>query len=289
MKRIIFTIHVDIDDENLDNPAAFDEDGNQQDSRDKSAFTKNQMKKYAYDIVHTQQAYADLIGVDYVLYGDDENYQYFVSSFKERYTEISEYDIINFYKHHVMKKLAREYDEICYIDFDVIPNTNDNIFDQFDLSTGFACAHSNEDALWGKIVNAQDYNTCIRNPASKYWNCHAMLLEHEAAPDTDVFNTGIMVASAEMIKKLDYFGAFSETLDLMTELKTTEDSLYPHTIQRVFGYDNETLFAFKRVINDVPIHYIPREWHSLVINNESPDKNAFMWHVINKKFEGIFK
>ena len=47
---------------------------------------------------------------------------------KNRFTEISEYDIVNFYKHRVMRDMADQYEYVCYLDFDVVPNTTDCIF-----------------------------------------------------------------------------------------------------------------------------------------------------------------
>ena len=92
-----------------------------------------------------------------------------------------------------MYELSYKYDNVCYFDFDVVPNTTESIFDAFDMNK-FAVAHSNERAEWGKNVPASQYNTCIRNPSSKYWNAYAMLLEEDHEPDNDVFNTGIMAS-----------------------------------------------------------------------------------------------
>ena len=78
------------------------------------------------------------------------------------------------------------------------------IFNIFDNSN-FGVAHSNDLAAWGKNISATKYNTCIRNPSSKYWNTYAMLLEEDHDPENDVFNTGIMAASSKVIQEFDYF------------------------------------------------------------------------------------
>ena len=44
------------------------------------------------------------------------------------------YEIVNFYKIYLLDKLAEEYDEILYLDFDAIPVTNDNFFEYWDLT-----------------------------------------------------------------------------------------------------------------------------------------------------------
>jgi len=286
--KIIFSIHIDIPKERLDNPAGFDWKTGEQEKTNKSLVVKNQFVKYFKKLKARHEEYAKDIGVTYALHGDDEQYQEFVKMFREEYPQISEYDIINFYKHWLMKVYAEKYNQICYIDFDVVPNTTESIFKAHDLKNKFACAEQNEDALWGKYCKPEEYTTCIRNPASKYWNAHAMLNEEGLDPDTDVFNTGIMVASAKIIKKLDYFGDFKMVLDLMSQVKKEEFSMYPRNIQRVFNYDNETVFSYKRIVNDVHIDYMKKEWHYRVTGDHPfVDPTAKMYHVIHKRFNEV--
>lgn len=286
MKKIIFSIFIDIPEEKLDNPGWW-ENGVQV-KTDKSSQTKNKLLKWSNRIIEEHKKYAEQINCDYVLHQWDEQYDNFCEMFRTEYPQISEYDIINFYKHWLMKEYSKSYDLICYIDFDVIPNTKEDIFDAHTPLTHFCCAASNEEALQGKLMDSKNYNHCIRNPASKYWNTHAMLANEGYHPDTDVFNTGIMIASKETIAKLDYFGNFKEVLEYMTELKHEENSMYPKNIQRIFNYDNETVFAYKRIVNDVNIQYISPIWHSKILNNWV-DKNGKMYHVISKRFELVLK
>jgi hypothetical protein len=286
--RILFSIFIDIPPGDLDNPGWYDADGVLQ-TVNKSSDTKEALLKYYPHIKDSHIKYADDIGVEYKLHGYDDQYAEFLNKFKVSYPMVSVYDIINFYKHHLMLYYADLYDEVCYIDFDVIPNTTESIFDSFDLDKFFGCAESNEEAGWGKNVDPKYYNTCIRNPSSKYWNCHAMLDECGYEPDTDVFNTGIMIASSSQIKNLAYFNKFDETLDLMSVVKNDSDSMYPMNIQRVFNYDNETVFAYMRIINGVDIHYLDDDWHHRVTNDIIRNRKAKMHHVINKKFSRFFK
>ena len=212
--------------------------------------------------------------------------KYAIKISKKNYPQISEYDVVNFYKQWLMLKMAEKYDNVCYLDFDVIPNTKEDIFKAHKIDTHFACAENNYLAVWGKIIDSNRYNTCIRNPASKYWNCHAMLFQEGYEPETDVFNTAIMVSSSKIINQLNYFGNFDETLKLMSFVKNDKNSIYPHNIKRVFGYDNETVFAYKRVVNKIEIDYITDDWHWRV-DTDIWKEDAKMFHVMNKKF-GLF-
>ena len=289
MKSVIFSIYIKIPEEDLDNPGWYNEEGKLQDT-DKSKQTKDYFAKYYDKLKQRQVDYARTLNVDYILHEYDNDYIKYVSYFKKNYPQISVYDIINFYKQELMKRYAHKYDEVCYLDFDVIPNTDDSIFDVVKHDE-FGCAETNREAEWGKTVETKWYNTCIRNPSSKYWNCHAMLNEIGLDPDTDVFNTGIMVAASKMIKRLDYFGEFEEVLDLMSKVKYDKSSMYPHNIQRIFNYDNETVFAFKRVVNNIKIKYLGNDWHHKVQDEKWYvfNENAKMYHVINKRFGKFLK
>ena len=54
------------------------------------------------------------------------------------YPYLTTYNIVNFYKIHLLYKLAQEYDEVLYLDFDVVPMKSDNFFERWDLSKGIA-------------------------------------------------------------------------------------------------------------------------------------------------------
>jgi len=289
MKRIIYSIFINIPDKDLDNPGWYDQQGVLRDV-DKSKVTKDNFLKYYDRLKERQIEYANKLGVDYVLHEYDNEYKKYVAYFKKNYPQISVYDIINFYKQELMMRYAETYDEVCYFDFDVVPNTDESIFDIVPKDS-FGCAESNREAEWGKNIEIKWYNTCIRNPSSKYWNCHAMLNEIGLEPDTDVFNTGIMVASSKQIKKLNYFDEFEEVLELMFKVKHDKASMYPKNIQRIFNYDNETVFAFKRVVNDVKIYYFDDDWHHKVQDEDGFifDKNAKIFHVINKRFRKVLE
>ena len=68
-----------------------------------------------------------------------------------------------------------------------------------------------------------------------------------------------MMASKKVMEQINYFGDIEEVIDTMKELK--EFSMYPQQVQRVFGYDNETIMAYKVVKNNVPVHRLPAYLH----------------------------
>jgi len=282
--KIIFSIFIDIPEDKLDNPGWYEK--GVQVKTDKSLQTKNALYNNRVELERRQREYAESLNVEYRLLGNDKEYKDFCKYMKD-YPMISEYDIINFYKHWAMKNFAENYEQVCYLDFDVVPNTDENVFNI--IQSGFGVAHSNDLAEWGKNISSTKYNTCIRNPSSKYWNTYAMLLEDDMEPENDVFNTGIMVAGYNIIQSLGYFHEFEKTLELMTYLKEEEDSIHPPNIQRVFNYDNETVFSYLVKKRDIGIDWLPNEWHYIVDHpkKEMVDTRAKLYHVINKKVEWV--
>ena len=289
MKKLLFSIFIDIPDDRLDNPGWWE--NGEQVVTDKSKNTKLALLNNAKGITARHLEYATTIDADYILFEYDDNYKAFFDTIVNKYPEISEYDIVNFYKHRVMRDVADKYDLVCYIDFDVIPDTTEDIFDSHSLDTSFAVAHTNRAAVRGKVMDASGYSFCIRNPASKYWNTHALLIEDGYDPDNDVFNTGIMVASSEVIKQLDYFKDFEYIINRMTEVKHEEFSLYHPNIQRVFNYDNETVFSYLINTRNVKVQYMSELWHFVVDETvrtvDMLNPKAHMYHFINKKMEWI--
>ena len=282
--NIIFSIFIDIPEDKLDNPGWYE--NGVQIKTDKSLNTKNTLYNNRVELERRQREYAESLDVEYRLLGNDKEYKDFCKYMKD-YPMISEYDIINFYKHWAMKNFAENYDQVCYLDFDVVPNTDENVFNI--IQSGFGVADSNDLAAWGKNISATKYNTCIRNPSSKYWNTYAMLLEDGLEPENDVFNTGIMVAGYNIIQELGYFHEFDKTLNLMTYLKEEEASMHPPNIQRIFNYDNETVFSYLVKKREIDIDWLPKEWHYIVDHpkKEMVDTRAKLYHVINKKVEWV--
>jgi hypothetical protein len=285
MSDLIFSLYIDIATDELDNPGAFDQSGAFIPTT-KSAFTKGSFANYKDQLIRKQHVYAQSIGAQYTAVLGGKNFNTFAASF-QHLPEISKYDIINFYKHFLMYMFSTKFDRICYMDLDVVPNTTENIFDAHPCTTHFCVPDSNKEAEWGKRIPSKDFNTCIRNPATKYWNAHAMLSEDGIDPERDVFNTGIMIGGKEVIHKLNYFDGFSSLIDKMRHVKLDPDSMYPPGIQRVFNYDNETLFSYLVASKGVPIHLMGDDWHQAV-RFADYDPTAKMFHVIDKVFERFF-
>jgi hypothetical protein len=286
MRRLIFSIYIDIPEAKLDNPASWNNKTGKQKQSNKSKNTKEKLALYYFRLKTVQKKYAGLCGADYILHEDQQEYNKFASWFRDNAPQISEYDIINFYKHYLMYMHSFVYDEVCYLDFDVVPMTEEkNLFEEFDMFK-FHVGESNEESMWGRNVAVEHYNLCIRNPASKWFNAQAMAFEEELEPLEDVFNTGIMFSRSSTIQGLNYFKDFTENLEMMEELKSDKFSMYPHNIQRSFNYDNETLFSHRINKSNIKYETLPIEWNTVDVSSEALE-NAHLIHVISKDFHLI--
>ena len=279
MKRVIYSLYVDV-------PAKehFGDSKNKHDTVDKANVTINAFKKHYDKLIETKITYAEYCEADFIMFEYDDQYKTFEQNFLKDYPNFTGYEIINFYKIHLLYKLSKKYDEILYLDFDVIPFTNESFFNAWDLSKGI-CVYSNND----HVIKNVRVNHSIRSPSAKYFNCHAMLLEHGLNPKNDVINTGIIGARKEDIQKLDFFGKFKDTIDLMTELRNDTSGLYPQNIIDMFRYDNETIFSFKREVNNIDIQWLDDKWHYFLDKQKFIPKDTKLVHCICKDFDLVWR
>ena len=282
MNRIIYSIYVDIP-----SPEHYGKSKNRNDTVKKATITVDAFKKHYNRLVESKKDYADSIGVPFKMYEYDDQYKTFAKNFLKDFPELTGYEVINFYKIHILCELAKDYDEILYLDFDAVPLTADNFFEAWDLSKGI-CVLDNNDA----VVKSIKVNHSIRSPSAKYYNCQAMLIDGGYHPANDVINTGIIGANAEHIKQLDYFGGFDHIIELMTALRSdayAETGLYPQNILNMFRYDNETIFSYKLRVNEVPVQWLDDVWHYFFDKQRFIPAETKIVHAICKDFDCVWR
>ena len=283
MSRIIYSFYIDVPEDELD---FFDEHIIKKNQTPTNINTKNQLKENYQRLIDCKIKYANDINVPFKMFEYDEEYKIYYEYFKKNYPFITTYNIINFYKIHLLYELSKKYNEILYLDFDVVPVTNESFFNVWDLSKGI-CVLENNNKVY-KMKNITPYTQTIRSPTSKYYNAKAMLLEQEYPSNNNVINTGIIGTNKEHLNKLKYFGQFEKTLKLMTKLKTNYD-IFPKKIVDCFGYDNETIFSYKLIENKVPVQWLNRQWHYFFDKDLFVPKDTKLVHAINKRFDVVWR
>ena len=271
MNRLIFSLYVEVpDNEFVDNVKT-------------NLNTKKEMNDNYQKLVDCKQQYADSIGVDFVMVN---KYKEYYDEMKSKYPFLTTYNIINFYKIYLLYKFSSKYDEILFLDFDVVPNTKENFFEVWDLSKGIAILNNNDKVM--RLDELTESNQTIRSPTSKYYNTKAMLFDMGMKTENDVVNTGIIGVNKSNLYKLAYFNTFDRDMIKMTQLKF-DTSVFPKKVVGYFGYDNETLFGVKIKENDVPVQWLDDKWHYFFDKTQFIPKGTKLIHTINKRFDIVWR
>ena len=266
MKRIIFTVWDDISRED--------------DAWNVNHWSHEQQKDYWDKLIDNKKDYADKIGVEFKL---------FHNTMKDFVVEHDvEFTKVNLYKHHLFAKLAEEYDEVMYIDMDVVFNTDENMFDELDLSKGIHIKDQDEKILNRNINEVVFQEIGVRNPTLKYHITRDLLNDKF---DCHVMNTGIMVGKSEHIKKIKYISRIKKGIKKINQIKHDNLMGVNSTYLRMYYYpNNESLFSWIMEEFNIPYVLMDREWHYIV----SDDLITVDWdeikvaHFINKKFNHFF-
>ena len=286
MKKIIFSICIDIPE------VLLDESGYSRHARanpwrvGRAEETKDKFLAFKNHLMWTQKAYADEVDADYKIYIYDKEFIDYYVYCKGVHENLPMYHIINYYKHHLIQKLSEEYDAVFYMDIDVIPRTSEDVFEVHDMNKLYA-KNNNELAEWGKRMDLTKYNSCDRNPAVKYWNCYALLLEEGYYPENDVINTGTVIGGSEVIQQMDWNGEFEGLIEKLKKLQEQKNSMFPEAIFSRFAFDNETMFSFLVQAKKINYESLTDVWHGRLPDDEI-DPTHKMIHAINKKFELIW-
>lgn len=277
VKNIIYSFYIDIEPNNK-----------------KHINTKNRLKKYYKDLISVKQEYAKKCNADFIMYGQDEIYD----SFKEKYN-LYEFDTLNLYKHFLYENLLNKYDNILYLDFDVIPNTNHSFFEQFDMNKiNVRSVNSTIENTWPKDAKFNrdekrknhDYN--IKKHFDKYSMYikalakQSMFFTNENYDVTfEVINTGIICASSKQLKKIQLMKNLNNLIK--TLYKAKDEKYFGDTISNLYEPNNETFFTYLLEKNNIDWYNLPKIWHDMILKNDDIS-NSYMLHVINKKFESYF-
>ena len=286
MKRVIFSFYIDIPKEELD---IFDKELpiiKNKKALPINLITKNRLKKHYVRLLIQKQSYAKKLGYEFKLFEYGPDWILFEQKLKREHPYLTTYNIVNFYKIHLLYELAKQYDEVLYLDFDVVPMQDVDFFEHWDLTKGIAVLNNNDRVLVPE--NVDDSSTTIRSPTAKFYNAQAMLFEKGLSTKNDVINTGIIGASAEHLNTLAYFKDFDKNLKLMTDLTKESDS-HPPRFLKYFGWDNETLFAVKIKENNVPILWLDDKWHYFFSNQKHVPQKVILCHAINKDFDTVWR
>jgi hypothetical protein len=235
-------------------------------------YKRSQFEKFKNLIKESQKKYAFLCNADYELFT----------------TNSHEYDSIQFEKLIKLEELTKHYDEVLYLDFDAIPNTNKNFFKVFNLDN--ICAYGFERkpdiTELSKKLTLNKFD--LMNVYSKTCCKNAMLLINDINGSDELINTGVIGVSKKSIEKLKFKDRLKECENIFYE--SIGDNLYPIEISNTWRPNNEVFISYLIEKYSVPYTNIGMQWN-FMLDTYCPQFSdaAYIHHHINKEFELSFK
>ena len=282
MKNIIYSIYIENKEPNLS---------------EKHQFTKTQLEKHYDRLVDVKKEYAKHCNAEYRIYGNDTYYQ----KFKKKFDGF-EFDIINLYKIYLWEELGKEYDNVLYLELDVIPNTTENFFETFDMNK--ICVYSPnaiKENVWTKTmlknykknIHSFDYLMTKTDKYNEYVKamCKRAMLAIDNKFDTDylIANTAILGGNSNAIKKLRYTERLNEMVDVLNKAK--EEKFFGEEISKLFFANNEIFVHYLLDKDNIDWYNLPKKWHTYLMKKDkitTDIKSAKMIHLINKRFEELW-
>jgi hypothetical protein len=235
-------------------------------------YKRAQFGRYKDKLIQAQKQYANFCDADYMC------------------LEViaSNYDDIQFHKLHRFEMFSYEYDEVLYLDLDVVPQTKVNFFEHFNLDSicGYAMNRGNvkKELYWKLRANNFD----VMNVFSKSCCKSSMLLLEDIIGNDDVINTGVLGGNKKSIQTLDFNNRLKDIDSIYEEAK--EDSLYPEEIVKSWRRNNEVFISYAIEKYNVPFTNIGMPWNFMLdsYEPEGGDASHFLHHI-NKEFERSFE
>jgi len=231
-------------------------------------YKQEQFRKYRHILQKRQEDYAKSCNADYDVYHPDTGL----------------YSSIQFYKLKKFEELSAEYDEILYLDLDVIPKTNINIFNAFD--TNNICVYNVVKSYDKKEIRWAMKNDSF-HPMDVWIKCSmkkSMLLLDNIVGSESIANTGVLLGNKNAIKNLSWL----ERLDLTHEAykEALDDNLYPEEVTKRWVPNNEAFFSYMVEKYKVPMIDIGIQWN-YILDRHITDytAGAHFIHQVNKDFE----
>lgn len=263
MKRIIFTSYDDINTNvisKLDSTA------------------KNQIADYFDRLVENKKSYANSIGVDFKFYHNTMQ-DFFVS-------DELEFTKVNLYKHHLMHELTKEYDEVMYVDMDVVFNTSKNVFEELELDKGIHVLHQDDEIISKNINELLFKKMGLRNSTLKYHITKDLL----DGKDNHVLNTGVIIGKSEHLKQIKLVERLPHIIEKINDLKDQIRSNHNPVYLRAHYYpNNESVFSYILEQYNIPYVIMDKKWHTICDYVAKEKSDAEIYHFINKNFYAFFK
>lgn len=250
-KRIIFSVWSDLND---DHPSATEE----------KVLSFNLFKD---KLIQKQKEYAHICNSDYEIFTPD----------KDNYVDVQFYKLIQ------TEKLLADYDEVIYLDLDIIPKTNKIIFDEFDLDKVSVYQLPVGMSKWLK-ANIKDNNFSSMDKYCKLCCKNSMLLLDDLYGTDRISNTGVFCLNKKSAESLRFTERLPEVESVF--LEAVDDNLYPKEISSSWARNNEVFLSYMLEKYSIPNNNIGQTWNYILDEfiKEPTDACHFI-HQVNKEFD----
>lgn len=227
-------------------------------------------------ITDNKKKYAEFCNAKFILYTRDQQFLDFEKKYKNICKYLTPYDVIQYYKIYLCEQLSKEYDNVLYLDYDVlIGNIKKDFFKEWIFDKGIVIKYDNFDC--SNFV--YDKETSSRH--IKAFLAHLILNEMNIPHDPNLphLNTGI-IGCNKNISTVTFFDLLKECLSIL-------DYIYENKKEHwnIVRFSNEIIFTVSYIINNFKLQPIIDDkniWHKKA--NGINDMESVLLHCTGKKW-----
>ena len=289
MKNLIFSIFSSINDNSTRSNSFFKEG----DSLSKAQYSLQQFSTHKDRLIESKQKYAEHCNADFVLVENVDQHFY-----------VDQFDSINFYKHQLIEKYCEQYDNILYLDFDVIPTTKLSFFETFDMHTvNVHAIDCNKQNTWSRAAKKASKRETYQHLFDEHFDryhmyckakCKLAMLHMEDINSNDhhVANTGIIGGSSQALSQIQMVNRMDECMNTLHT--AVEENMFGKEITQYFFANNETFYSYILDKYQIKWNNITPDWHTMLFDQQDYQLkhdlyNAKLVHVINKNFQDVWQ
>lgn len=225
-------------------------------------------------ITENKRRYAEFCNAKFILFTRDQEFLNFESNHKNLCKHLTTYDVIQYYKIYLCEKLSKEYDNVLYLDYDVlIGNIKKNFFKEWSINKGIVIKQDKFDCTKFK------YEKRMPSRYIKVFLAHLILSKMNIDHDLELpyYNTGIVGCNTN-ISTVTFFDLLKDCLIILDEIYINKREHY-----NIVRFSNEIIFTVAHIINNFDLQPISNKiWHKKA--NGVDDMNSVLLHCTNKSY-----
>ena len=277
MKRCVFTINLNLD-------YVYDDTHLNAKSQRFCSKAMSIYTLYFSEISHMQKQYADFCNADYLIC-NGADFKDFEIKYHKMYPIASPYDVAQYFKIHMCEHLSAHYDEILYLDFDVlIGKVKQNFFTSWNLENGIV--------IKDQRFNVSNFQYKSSSQTSsreiKAYLAHEVLQRMgELSYDpkhVPHMNTGLIGCTEKSIKSVNFFEYLPSLHRHLSDMWKNKEQNWEQVRN-----SNEIVFTIAYLLEQFNLQSIVGDyniWHKKA--NGVDDMNSVLLHCTGKDWISIY-